>query len=253
MMADVLGSWHDRDVVVLSPTPSHPQDHGNRKQWVTKGEIPEPRHRTQAAFSVHVWGAINEDPALCKLVVHDEVDPNAPKFKRGRPKKTDPPRDKAAKKRNVTSDVYIDDCLKLVFEHMSPANKKKLMFMQDGARVHTSKKSMEYLKKHNVQVLEDWPARSPDLNPIEKVWSILSGRVSARGPMTKASLQQFVVEEWNKLIADGTTVRMFVIVRFTIARRICIDLTLNPVTPVMLRGSGHHGGDCHYPPERGPK
>jgi hypothetical protein len=25
--------------------------------------------------------------------------------------------------------------------------------------------------------------------------------------MTKASLQQFVVEEWNKLIADGTTVR----------------------------------------------
>ena len=43
------------------------------------------------------------------------------------------------------------------------------IFMQDNARVHTARLSMAWLEENEVEVLEDWPPYSPDLNPIEHV------------------------------------------------------------------------------------
>lgn len=45
-------------------------------------------------------------------------------------------------------------------------------FMQDGAAAHTAKSNLELLGHSQVEVL-DWPANSPDLNPIENAWSLV--------------------------------------------------------------------------------
>ena len=45
----------------------------------------------------------------------------------------------------------------------------------------------------------EWPANSPDLNPIENVWRILKYRIGKRFPKTLDELRQYLIEEWDKL------------------------------------------------------
>ncbi|GFW07438.1 hypothetical protein TNCV_866101 [Trichonephila clavipes] len=46
-----------------------------------------------------------------------------------------------------------------------------------------------------------WPARSPDLNPIENVWDALGRQVAGRNypPTNKNTLICALTEEWDKL------------------------------------------------------
>jgi transposase len=40
-------------------------------------------------------------------------------------------------------------------------------------------------------ILQDYPPSSPDLNPIEHVWSLLKCSVARRNPSTKEELEAF--------------------------------------------------------------
>jgi transposase len=60
-------------------------------------------------------------------------------------------------------------------------------FLQDGAPCHTSKKVMAFLKEKKISVM-DWPGNSPDLNPIENLWSIIKGKLKKNENMTSLPL-----------------------------------------------------------------
>ncbi|UYV84500.1 hypothetical protein LAZ67_X002394 [Cordylochernes scorpioides] len=50
----------------------------------------------------------------------------------------------------------------------------------------------------------DWPARSPDLNPIEHVWDALGRRIGARhpSPRTLVGLRTALLDKWGLLPLD---------------------------------------------------
>ncbi len=70
-------------------------------------------------------------------------------------------------KTNVTAPVYQD-----ILEHFMLPSADQLfkdadfIFQQDLAPAHTAKSTKSWLNDHGVGVL-DWPANSPDLNPID--------------------------------------------------------------------------------------
>jgi transposase len=53
-------------------------------------------------------------------------------------------------------------------------------FLQDNATTHKSKKSMETVREMDGERLVSHPAKSPDLNAMEDMWSYLTGKLELR-------------------------------------------------------------------------
>ena len=72
--------------------------------------------------------------------------------------------------------------------------------MDDNARPHRSRLVNQYLEQETIERM-DWPAKSPDLNPIEHAWDILQRRISNRQnpPNTLQELADALVQEWSAI------------------------------------------------------
>ncbi len=69
---------------------------------------------------------------------------------------------------------------------------------QDNDPKHTSRFTIEWLKKNKVKVLE-WLSQSPDLNPIEMLWKDLKQAVHRRKHNNITELKWFCTEEWAEI------------------------------------------------------
>ncbi|CAH2015357.1 unnamed protein product [Acanthoscelides obtectus] len=58
----------------------------------------------------------------------------------------------------------------------------RITFVQDNSAVHTSHMVRNYLAQEDYNVIA-WPAKSPDLNPIENMWGIMVQKWSTGGPL----------------------------------------------------------------------
>ena len=72
------------------------------------------------------------------------------------------------------------------------------IFMQDNAPSHSSKLTMQYLEEKGVSLME-WPANSPDLNPIENIWGEIKRRLHFSKPRNQTELKNQVEHIWNYL------------------------------------------------------
>jgi len=71
-------------------------------------------------------------------------------------------------------------------------------FQQDNDPKHKSKRCQEYLAYNNITTIE-WPAQSPDLNPIENLWSILDQNTRDRKVNSKTELFEHLRQAWLEL------------------------------------------------------
>lgn len=83
------------------------------------------------------------------------------------------------------------------------ASPHDLIFMQDNARPHTAKIVKDYFAEKNVELV-DWPAQSPDLNPIENIWAIIKQQLYSQEKFasTPADLINRVLNIWSELQQD---------------------------------------------------
>ncbi|GFX83619.1 transposable element Tcb2 transposase [Trichonephila clavipes] len=73
----------------------------------------------------------------------------------------------------------------------------QFLFMDDNAPCHRTVAAEQLLESEDIERM-DWPARSPDLNPIEHVWDFLGRRLAARTlpPVTIRELRLTLQDEW---------------------------------------------------------
>ena len=105
---------------------------------------------------------------------------------------------------NIDSVVYCDDCIDgtgLIPQMNQIYGYRGWKLLQDGATCHTSSLTMDYLQDY-VDLVENWPPNSPDLNVIENLWSIVKRRVEEIQPQSIQELIQTVFEIWEAIPDD---------------------------------------------------
>uniref|UniRef100_A0AAZ3RBZ6 Tc1-like transposase DDE domain-containing protein n=1 Tax=Oncorhynchus tshawytscha TaxID=74940 RepID=A0AAZ3RBZ6_ONCTS len=74
------------------------------------------------------------------------------------------------------------------------------LLMQDNARPHMAGVCQQFLQEEGIDAM-DWPARSPDLNPIEHIWDIMSRSIHQChvAPQTVQELADALVQVWEEI------------------------------------------------------
>ena len=70
------------------------------------------------------------------------------------------------------------------------------VFMHDGAPCHKAKKVTKFLSDLDLSVLP-WPGNSPDMNPIENLWSIVKKKIRKTNITTKTQLIETLINIWH--------------------------------------------------------
>ncbi|KAI3365408.1 hypothetical protein L3Q82_010493, partial [Scortum barcoo] len=92
---------------------------------------------------------------------------------------------------SLTAIRYRDEILRPLVRPYAGAVGPGFLLMQDNARPHVAGVCQQFLQDEGIDAM-DWPARSPDLNPIEHIWDIMSRSIHQRhvAPQTVQEIPQ---------------------------------------------------------------
>ncbi|KAL7828173.1 hypothetical protein AOLI_G00313250 [Acnodon oligacanthus] len=101
---------------------------------------------------------------------------------------------------NLTAERYRDEILQPVAVPYLHSLGPNSILQDDNTRPHRAGIIRDYLQNLGVERME-WPASSPDLNPIKHLWDHLGRAVRSRvtNTTTLADLQQMLDEEWDAI------------------------------------------------------
>ena len=150
---------------------------GRRRVWRQKNErfrdccIQE--HDRFGGPSVLVWGGVSYDGSTDLYIIQNGA---------------------------LTGVRYRDEILDAFVRPYAGAVGQDFVLVDDNARPHRARVVTEYLEREGIDRM-NWPARSPDINPIEHVWDILQRQISARlvQPQTREDLTRALIEEWTRI------------------------------------------------------
>ena len=100
----------------------------------------------------------------------------------------------------VTAQICRDDILDPIVRPYAGAVGDSFILQDDNARPHRARLMEDYFREATI-VHMGWPARSPDLNPIEHVWDALGRRIAALNPppTTLQGLRTALTQQWALL------------------------------------------------------
>lgn len=150
---------------------------GRRRVWRSKNEryanCNVVEHDRFGGGSIMVWGGISLDGSTDLYVIRNG---------------------------SLNALRYRDEILDPIVRPFAGAIGDDFILMDDNARPHRARIVNDYLARESIVRME-WPAYSPDLNPIEHAWDVLQTRISALpvSPTTINELADALVQEWRQI------------------------------------------------------
>jgi transposase len=80
--------------------------------------------------------------------------------------------------------------------------RKKYRLCMDKDPKHTSQAAKTYMQEAKINWLEDWPPRSPDLNPIENIWGLMEQELKKLHITNSYHLKQALKGIWNRITSQ---------------------------------------------------
>ncbi|KMQ82797.1 dna-mediated transposase [Lasius niger] len=106
-------------------------------------------------------------------------------------------------KGSITGKRYRDEVLEPTVRLFRGAVGHEFIFMDDNATPHRAALVDDFLESEDIQRMQ-WPANSPDLNPIEHVWDMLGRGIAAFCPPPSSipELKTALLQVWETLSTE---------------------------------------------------